>query len=153
MTEVNNIQAEESKKQFIGKKSVIAIVETDIKTPLGSEIIEVRFGDGTLELMPKKTFNIVVTDTESDDTKVAKEKYSHMVKDILAIIAEYDMKLFELEYLVTSIKNSILDNINRANNILWRGDDAKHIAGFDMLNDVSLIEVQKVLNGKSDKTK
>lgn len=138
-------KAEESKKQFIGKKSVIAIVETDIKTPLGSEIVEVRFEDGTSELMPKKTFGIMVTDESSDDTSILQKKYSQMVKDILAIVAEYDIKYYELENLTVLIKNSIIDSINRANNFLWRGDDSKHIAGFDMTNDISLIDIQRIM--------
>lgn len=138
--------SEEIKKQYIAKKTVMGfVVVEDLKTPLGGEIIEVLYADGSKELMPKKTFNLIVSETERDESKAAAEKFKYMTRDILAVIADYDMKFFEMEYLITLIKNSILDNINRANNYLWTKDDSKHISGYDMLNEITLTNVQNIL--------
>jgi len=134
------------KKQYIGKKQVIGfVIQEEFKTPMGGEIVEVLYLDSNKELMPKKTFNLIVTDKESNDSEVAKTKFRPMVQEILAVVADYDIKFFELEYLTTMIKNSILENINRANNYLWRKDDASHIAGYDMLNDITFLDVQNIL--------
>jgi hypothetical protein len=76
-------------EKFVGPKKVDVVVVDDFKTYGNNDVVTVHYTSGDKEFMPKRTFELVVTDEPSDYTKVRAKKYAEIRKEIYPIMGEY----------------------------------------------------------------
>jgi len=132
--------------RFIGPYKVLSITPVEMKTALGSEIVEVLFEDGHKKLMPTKAFDLLVSEAASDLTSISDKKIGEIMKKCLEVIEEYDVDFFQWEKVGQKIITALNENMNRARNYLWFKDDARFVAGIDSENDVSLLMVKQIVS-------
>lgn len=138
---------EENKEtvSYIGSDKVIIVAETDEVTPMGSPIVEVTFENGAVMMMPKKTYEIVVTDVASDASIVRRAKFNQMVPAIKSLICEFDLKVSEIQPLLQEIAASIDNNFARATNYAWTKNDSLYIPNSNPLFDRSILEADSII--------
>lgn len=101
----------EPTKKYIGPKSIGSIVVEDFKSYDGGDVYTVLYDDGNKETMSKKTYDLAVTEEESDYTSVRNKKFAGIYKEIYVIIAEYlmgvaqnaDKETIRREFLIKSL--------------------------------------------------
>lgn len=136
---------------YIGSDKVSIVAETDQKTPMGSDIVEVTFENGTKAVMPKKTYELVVTDISSDASIVQKTKFNEMVPAIKAVICEYDIHVSEIQSLLQQLAAGIDNNFARATNFVWTRDDSQFIPNTNPLYNRSLLEADAIIRSIESK--
>lgn len=145
-------------ERYIGPYKVLSITPIEMKTSLGSEVVEVLFEDGHKKIMPTKSFDLLVTNTASDLTSISDKKITQIMSKCLEVIEEYDVDLIQWEKVGQKIITALNENMNRARNFLWFKDDNRFTAGIDSENDVSLLMIKQVVgqipktNGKEENT-
>lgn len=135
---------------WIGSDKITIVSEIDQKTPMGSPMVEVTFENGKQELMPKKTYEIVVTDVASDASIVQRAKFNQMVPAVKAIICEYDLKVSEIQPLLQEIAASIDNNFARATNFAWTKDDTSWKPNSNPLYERSILEADVIIRSIED---
>jgi hypothetical protein len=133
------------KAMHVGGEKVVIVADTDLKTPMGSDIVEITFASGRKEKMPKKTYELVVTDVPSDPTIVHRTKMNSLIPAIKAVICEYDLKVGEIQSMLQQLANGIDDNFSRATNWLWTKDDEGYVPGMNPLSPRTLLEADAVI--------
>lgn len=122
-------------ENFIGNKNVVTVVLLEEKTPGGNEMVNVHFGDGTSEIMPKTRFELIVSEEKSDATTVQNKLRARTGGLMYSVLHEYGVKMGEVNDAVDSVTKLINAGYERARDVKF---------GFDFL-DLPLIEVNKVL--------
>ena len=128
-------------KNFIGNKNVVTVVLLEEKTPGGNEMVNVQFGDGTSEIMPKTRFELIVSEEKSDATTVQNKLKARIGGLMYSVLHEYGVKMGEVNDAIDSVTKLINAGYERARDVKF---------GFDFL-DLPLIEVNKVLLDASTK--
>lgn len=171
-------------KFYVGPRGVDHVVIDEMKTYSGQDIVEVHYDGGYKELMTKKSYELVSSPEPSDFTMVRNKKLNAISAELfplianfiallakpadeikkarteflqatIAVIAEYDLKVSEIEALLNPIAAEIqslvniisseLDNtFNRATNYLWTKDDSQFIPGTNMMMERTLLEATKI---------
>ena len=136
------------KIQYIGVNKIIGVtVLEDVKTPGGAEMVKVFYENNSFsEIMPKKSFEILVSDAIEDTTISTDKKIKAMTFEILQIVGEYDINVNEINILIREIGNQIALNIDRAMNYLWTKDDSTFIPGINPAGKNTLLEAKTILN-------
>lgn len=135
----------DKKEQYIGPFKVIGITEDVAKTPAGKGVVKVIYEDRPAEIMTKKGFDLLVKNEPVDLGTVQKEKFDILIPEIISVMAEYDIRMFELSALLTRVNETIESHFERAASFLWTGDDRNWIPGMNFLNNRTLIESDKIL--------
>jgi hypothetical protein len=134
------------KKQYIGQHEVFGLVQDELKTPLGSEVVKVIFKEGKEPiLMTKKGFDALVTEKPIDATSLMEMKMNILIPEIVKVVAEWDIKIGELHQLSNRLIGNIADNFDRASSFLWHRNDKEWIKGFNPAMERSLLDAEKVL--------
>lgn len=136
----------EKSKQYIGPYEIFALVEEEMKTPAGSDVVKVLFTEGKPPmLMPKKALELFMRPSPMDLTTFQEMKFNVMIPEIIKVIGEYDIKMGEIPALMQKLSNTMFDNYDRASIYLWTGDDKNFIPGFNASHERTLLETEKVL--------
>lgn len=142
--------------KFIGPFKVVGITETDIKTPLGSEVVKVLYENAPPEIMPKKAYDLLLTTTPVESSPTQEKRFDVMIPKIIEQMAEYDVKMIEVGLLLMKVQGAIKSHFGRASSYLWTGDDRNFIEGMEYQNFRTLIEtdhILKTINKDNDITK
>lgn len=132
--------------KYIAKNKVVSSeVDPSVKTPSGKEVLMVVFENGVKELIPKATFDLFSTPKEVDLTSFRDLKHEHIAREMLALMAEYNIKVADIENLIALIRDAVQDYISRADSYLWTNDDNQFIPGVSAIQDRTLLEAKKVL--------
>jgi len=127
--------------QFIGKKKVKSVEETQDKTGGGISIMKVIYDDGSIEHLSKLMLDKVLSSKVCDETELRDKRIQPVVATVLTILREWGVKTGELQYL-SSLLNSSLDyNSNQALLKLV----SKWMPKPNSLDDVSLITIDRIL--------
>lgn len=127
-----------NKKQYIGKKEVSKVNNTGETTPLGCEIFEVEYVDGSKETLTKKILDVVLDDKECDLTELRRRRVEPVAKEMLVLLREANLKVGEVDFLLTLFTESINQNSEQASNKLWNveeGGDRTFLQIDDILTD------------------
>lgn len=127
-------------EQYIGDQKILAVVELDEKTPQGNDMVEVCY-EGKKERMPKKRFELVVTDTISDATTVQNKVRDNVSSMILGMFNEFGVKMGETEPIFGCIAGLVNSGFTKAQDLIWGTD----------FGGISLIDVNNVLKKNYDK--
>lgn len=149
--------SETEKTFFVGPRKVSHVVLEEIKTHGGNEVVTVHYDGGHKELMPKSAYEALITDAPTDFSVLGKKKIGMITKEVLAVIAEHDLKGDEIETLTNSISNELYNSFNKATHALWTGETNSFTPGANAVLERSLIEAHKVIvntpNAKSEAPK
>lgn len=130
---------------YIGADKISIVAEIDQKTPMGSPMVEVTFENDSTVIMPKKTYEIIVTDVASDASIVRRSKFNQMVPAIKAVICEYDILVSEIQPLLQELASGIDNNFARATNYAWTKDDSLYIPNSNPLYARSILEADAII--------
>lgn len=130
--------------KFIGPNEIKSIELTDEKTPAGANIYMVEFGERK-ERVTDKSLRAMASDEAIDYTRLQKRKFTPLIQDMLAVVMEYDIMLYEIESLMRQLAGSMDDTYGRAENYLWTKDDTKFIPGVGPLDMIPLSAAQEII--------
>lgn len=120
--------SEENKSiRFFGPDEVLTVVETEETTEVGSPVVKISFANGKEKLVPKKVYELLVSDSASDLTSFRNAKMAKIVPVMMQLIGEYDLAYEDMENLCASLKTSITINFNKAIYFALHGT----VEGFD----------------------
>lgn len=137
--------APEESGRFIGPRKVELAIATEYKTHAGADVIQVVYAGGHKELMPRLAFEYLVTEKPTDWNQLRKVKMGVLTKELLAVIAEHDLKAEDIEALKQSIESELYNSFNRATHYLWTKDDKSFIPGNNVVLERSLLEADIVI--------
>lgn len=142
------------KEQYYGPWKVAAVVELEYKTPKGADMVKVMLDDGVApEVMPKATFERLVSETPVDLTTLRDNRYKPVLEELASVLLEHDIKFMDLAYVGKALVNKIEDAFERASSFLWTGDPKAWIPGVDYRGDLTAIGAEQVLRSiKSDES-
>lgn len=130
---------------YIGSDKIAIVAPVDLKTPLGSEMVEVTFENGAKKILTKKNYETVVTDVPSDASIVRRTKFNALVPAVKALICEYDLAVAEIQPFMQELAGSIDNNFARATNFAWTKEDAQYIPNSNPLYDRTLLEAHAII--------
>lgn len=131
-----------NEEKYLGNKKVLSVNETGDTTPLGSKIYEVNLEDGSIEVVTEKILNYVVDTKECDLTELRRRRVEPVVKEMLVLLREANMKIGDLDYLLSLFTESINQNNNEASNKLWNVKDG---------GERTFLQIDKVLEDNGPK--
>lgn len=144
--ETKKESTEVAKQQFIGPRRVIGVsVEESLLTNGGAEIVKVLYDGGHSEVMPAKSFAILVTNEPTDWTQLSQRRIADLTRKVLMVLAEHDLKAGEIANLTASVGNELHNSFNRATNYLWTKDDGLFTPGYNVVLDRSLLEADIII--------
>lgn len=134
--------------QFIGPRKVANVVAEEYKTHAGRNTVTVNYEGGYSEFMPMASFEALVTPEPTDFTALAKRKHAIIVKELLAVLAEHDVKGGEIEMITNDLSNELFNSFNKATHILWTNGDLNNFTpGANSVLERSLLEADRVIRG------
>lgn len=131
--------------KFIGPNKIKELVLMEQKTPLGNKVYSVVYEGGFEELVTSSTLELCASDSLSDFTVAQQIKLNALVKKIIELIAEYDIRLYEMEMVSKLLNDSIAKSTDKALSYKWYGSLKQHIDGKDPISFFSILEVDGIL--------
>lgn len=136
---------------FVGPNKVVSVIPVEgVTTSMGSPLVDVTYLSGKTERLTKKTYELVVTDIPSDFTIVQRTKFNQMTPAVIAILSEYDIRVFEIPAFLQNVAGSIDNSFARATNWLWTKDDDQYIPGGNPMHPRTLLEADAVIKSIPD---
>jgi len=132
-------------EKFIGPRRVDVVVELENKTHAGNDVVKVVYDGGFSEVMPKSEYEFLIEEKATDYTQLRKKKLGRIMKEILELVAEHDLKAQDIEALKSGLENELYNSFNRATNYLWTKDDKLFTPGTNVVLERSLLEAELVL--------
>jgi len=127
-------------KLFIGPKEIkeVSPIYSEEYNNAQIELVDVTYVDGTKEKMTKAMYDISTTDKVSDWTKLLQQRGLVIIKEILALLLRWGVKVEEVNFFTNSVIQSINQSIQTAESKLWTKD----------VHTINLMDVDKVLKTK-----
>ncbi len=135
----------ERQGKFIGGDTIVSTEVLPMKTPQGKDILEVTFKSGKKRIYPELTLERIVTDEVSDASAVSEKKLLPVIREVMAILAENDVSVGEIDMFQKQLGSNIENAFNRATSFMWFKDDAEFVPNFNPMFDVSLLMAHKVI--------
>ena len=86
---------------------------------VGSEGVTLTLAGGKTIFISKKMFDVVITDKPVDLTDLRTARLFPVVKEILQLMLDWDVKINEIEYVFTLVTTSFNVNFKQASDIAW----------------------------------
>lgn len=137
--------------KFIGTDEIVSSSLADFKTPAGKDIVSVTFKNGRSRIYSAETLEYIVTDEVSDPTTVQGKHLTPVLRKVLNVLAEHDIKNGDVEMFFKMLATNIDLAFGRAINYMWFKDDKEFTPGFDPQYDVSLLMAHRVITTMPDK--
>lgn len=138
--------------QFIGQRKVSHVVAEEFKTNGGKNTVTVHYEGGYSEFMPMSSFEFLVTPEPTDFTALGKRKHKVILEQLLAVLAEHDLKGGEIEMITKGLDNELFNAFNKATHLLWtNGDSNNFTPGSNTVLERSLLEADRVIKSYPDK--
>lgn len=138
--------------QFIGPRKVKTVIPEEYKTNGGKNTVTVHYEGGFSEFMPFSSFQLLITPEPTDFTDLARRKHRAILTDLMAVLAEYDVKGGEAEMISNGLSNEIFNAFNKATHLLWtNGDSNNFTPGSNAVLERSLLDADRVIKSFPDK--
>ena len=138
------------KEAFIGPNKVSGVVILDYKTPKGAEVVKILYENPIIpfEIMPKVTFERVVSSEAKDWNYVREKRGEGLLEELAAVCMEHDVVYGDVAHIAHNLQAKLKTAFDRATNFLWTKDDKQFIDGRPSPIDLrSLLEAEQVLKG------
>lgn len=131
--------------RYIGPRKVAVVSEEDFKTPLNGDVVKVTFEDGQFRIMPKKAFELFVTDKPIDYTAYADRQHEAVRDEVLKLMMEFDLSPDLVPTFLQAIAYKILNIFDKATYYMWKGEVASWTPGSNYREYMSFMEAEKIL--------
>lgn len=98
-------------QKFVGPRAVSQVVIDEMKTYGGNEIVNVHYDGGHVELMSKRTFELVATEEAKDFNYVRETKFAELKKSLYPIVARIIARMGESEEVKGQVRTTGLQEI------------------------------------------
>jgi len=126
-------------------KTFYGPLQVEFATDIDGNMVEIQCVGGQKEVVTKKTFALSITQDKKDYNYLQEVKIKAIMEEIMAVILSYDVKMYEVNALLSAIGKNIKERYTRAINYLWTGDDKNHVAGSDPTDYFSVLEAEKII--------
>lgn len=109
--------------KYVGDKEVLAVEVCEESTPLLGKIVNVKFADGSSQVLTEKMYQNVVSDTPCDLSALRDKRVTPIVKEILVLLRESNLRIDEVDYMCALLVSSINKSSEDASNKLWNVKD------------------------------
>jgi hypothetical protein len=120
-------------------------------------IFNVTLDDEQTIPLTEKAIIAIVTDEKNDYNHIRKALFDVLVPEIVNVIRDYDVSVSDINALFQEVGKEIDGRFARATNFLWTKDDKRFIPGFSVMDSVTLLMAEEVIdnilehdNGKGD---
>lgn len=124
--------------KYIGEKIVDNFTECPEKTPLGANILNVVFTDGTTKIITERAYKNMLSPAATDATALRDLKCKPVCQEILALMAESNLTLGDISYVMQLTAVSIDENASKAVNKLFK---------VEYKDERSLLAMNSILQG------
>lgn len=121
--------------KFYGCWKIENVFSDTTKTFFGDEYVNLLLDSGVTEFLPKKVVEIVITDAKSDLTGVQNKLFSVIIPQILSIMADYNLNLFDTAGLINRLDMSVKENYSQAVAKIFNRDNEQKIT-LMQLNEI-----------------
>lgn len=142
--------SEEKKEVFIGPRKVEQVVTDEDKTFGGNPIVTVHYAGGHKESMPESAFELLKTEKPTDFTTLTDKKVNKITLQVMEILAEHHIYGYEIDAIANSIANEFQNSFNKANHILWEGDDKSYTPGSNTLLEKTFLAQHRIIKSIAD---
>jgi hypothetical protein len=129
-------------KKYIGDKLILGVEKIEDKTPIGSDMVNVLFDNGTSRKYPTAMFNHIVTEEPIDASKLRELKVDPIVNQTIVLLQESDIVMDDLEYYLNTLTASIDYKSTRANAKLYN---------VNHYGERSLLQIEEVIKDEQGK--
>lgn len=138
--------------KYVGPDEVVAISLIELTTASGHGVFELVYKSGNTAIYPEKGLMAVISKEPKDLNHLRDARVNLMVPEILNVIKEYDIPLEQFTWLMQQTMMQWQNHFNRANAILWYGDDRSYVPGVDTMEMLTLLQAERI-NQKEDNKK
>ena len=130
--------------EYLGSRKIESKAKTELKTPGGDVIVEVRLeGKKYPQLIPQKMLEVSVTKEVSDESTLRAVRCDFMISEILKVLSEYDPKLSELPYITATLTGSLDQAYDIAEAIKWNSEE-KSVLDIDRVLKEAAIDKEEI---------
>jgi hypothetical protein len=130
--------------KYIGPDKITGVDIYDFVTPSGSLVFEVTFENEKSMIFPEKGLVAVVSDEPKNFNHVRDARVNLMVPEIMKVIEEYDIPHEQFVHLMSQVAMQWQNNFNRANALLWFGNESEYVPGSDTTDRLTLLMAKRV---------
>lgn len=142
--------ADTQKDQYIGPNKVFGLQQEEFKTPMGGDVVKVLFENDRPQIMPLRTFNLLVSDAPRPLDQVQDLKIDTIVGTLVEMTLEYDVTSLEGNYLIPKYVQTLKNITNRAahlamtKQLFGTADVAGWVKGADFSENRTLLEAHSI---------
>jgi len=126
---------ESIKGEYYGPNRVEEVTISDKKSYFGDECYDVKLDNGKTEIIPKKVLEIVMSSEKSDFTKMQDALFGVAIPQVLSILADYNMTIFDAVSFAHRLKMTIDSNFAQAKAKLF-GKDYEDLATLMQVDEI-----------------
>lgn len=131
--------------KFVGPRKIASVEVLEQKTLAGKSVVSVKYEGDYDEKLTLKTLILSVTDDAKDFNSLREKKFMAILPELMQILAEYDIKVYEVDALFRDAANTLTQSFNRALSFLWYGSPKNFVVGSDPVDHFTLLEAQEVI--------
>ena len=105
--------------KYIGPNRIKEIILSEKKTLKGKEVYEVIYPNEVKQEFPLKVLLEVATKKQKDLNILRDLRVLPVIKEILEIITEADIKAEDIRYCIGKMQHSISESVDRAFKVKW----------------------------------
>ncbi len=121
----------EYKGLYYGERKITEYELSSEKTPGGKDIVKVKFDNEKFyKLIPEIMMEYLASEKQGDASSLRDKKILIICSKVIDVLAETDIGMSELEFFVATLKGSISNSFENAEEIKW-GTDEKTLLDID----------------------
>ncbi len=109
-------------------------------------VLNVSLDDGQTIPLTEKAIVAIVTDERKDYNHIRKALFDVIVPEIVNVLREYDISVADINALFQEVGKEIDGRFGRATNYLWTKDDRRFVPGFSVMDSVTLLMAEEVID-------
>ncbi len=110
---------ENLKKKFIGLDKIKSVKLAERKTCLGKDVYELTYTDGSKKELPKHVVELLATEKSTDATALRELMIQPIVKDLLGVLLDYEIRLEDINYVFEKTSASITESVKKAADVVF----------------------------------
>lgn len=126
--------------KYIGEKEIANVKEE-------GDLREIEYLNGKKETLSQIMFDEIISDEKCDLTTLRDKRVRPVVANVLKVMRDWGIKTGEVGYFSALLNQSLQANEDAAMRHLWAGVTST----IEMIDDVSLVDVDKVLKSIVEK--
>lgn len=104
---------------YVGPKKVVDNTSLDEKLVTGESLFEVKYEDGSKEILTDRMFVATAKDAPVDATTLRDNRVFPVVARVLELLLNWGLKVDEVDYLMAVLTRSVNSNLQAADAKVW----------------------------------